>query len=52
MPPLKGKQEWRQIGVESGWCVTPCNDITEARDAVIDLDYYAAEIEKITNGLS
>jgi hypothetical protein len=52
MPPLKGKQDWRQIGVESGWCVTPCNDIAQARGAEIDFDFYVREIEKITNCLS
>ena len=30
MPPLKGKTEWRKIGVESGWGVQPCNDIKDA----------------------
>lgn len=50
MPPLKGKQEWRKIGVESGWGVCVCNDI---RDAVmpVDLGYYVREVEKITNCL-
>lgn len=51
MPPLKGKNEWRRIGVESGWGVCVCNDI---RDAVepIDYSYYIREVEKITLGLS
>jgi hypothetical protein len=50
MPPLKGKTEWRQIGVESGWHVQVCNDI---RDAVlpVDVDYYVNEIEKLVLGL-
>ena len=52
MPPLKGKDLWRQIGVEAGWKVTPCNDITEAQGARVDFDYYVNEVEKLVNGLS
>ena len=52
MPPLKGKELWRQIGVEAGWKVTPCNDVSEARGAQIDFDYYVQEVEKLVNGLS
>ena len=52
MPPLKGKQEWRCIGVESGWNVMLCNDIRDADAAEIDFDYYVHEIEKLTLGLS
>ena len=52
MPPLKGKELWRQIGVEAGWKVTPCNDITEAQGARVDFDYYVNEVEKLVNGLS
>jgi len=52
MPPLKGKDTWRQIGVEAGWKVTPCNDIKDARGAQIDFDYYVQEIEKITLGMT
>lgn len=51
MPPLKGKDEWRKIGVESGWTVCVCNDINDAVMPV-DLDYYVREVEKITNCLS
>ena len=50
MPPLKGKNEWRKIGVESGWTVCVCNDISEAV-LPVDLDYYVREVEKITNCL-
>ena len=51
LPPLKGKPEWRRIGVESGWNVQVCNDI---KDAVLDVDYdyYVQEIEKLTLGLA
>ena len=52
MPPLKGKELWRQIGVEAGWKVTPCNDVSEARGARVDFDYYVQEVEKLVNGLS
>jgi hypothetical protein len=46
MPPLKGKTEWRKIGVECGWKVTPCNDIKDAV-APIDYEYYIQEVEKL-----
>ena len=51
MPPLKGKTDWRKIGVESGWNVQVCNNI---EDAVlpVDFEYYIQEIEKLTLGLS
>jgi len=51
MPPLARKpNDWRQIGVESGWHVQVCNDI---KDAVlpVDVDYYVNEIEKLVLGL-
>jgi hypothetical protein len=46
MPPLKGKTDWRKIGVESGWNVQVCNNI---EDAVlpVDFSYYIQEIEKL-----
>ena len=47
-----GKELWRQIGVEAGWKVTPCNDVSEARGARVDFDYYVQEVEKLVNGLS
>ena len=47
MPPLKGKQEWRRIGVESGWTVQVCNDIRDAT-LPVDFDYYVREVEKLT----
>jgi hypothetical protein len=52
MPPLKGKQEWRKIGVESGWGVQPCNDIQEAGKLPVDFDYYVREVEKLCLGLA
>ena len=52
MPPLKGKELWRQIGVEAGWKATPCNNITEARGVEVDFDWYVGEVEKLVNGLS
>ena len=51
MPPLKGKTEWRQIGIESGWGVRVCNDIRDFGDAQIDFDYYVKEVEKLVLGL-
>jgi hypothetical protein len=47
MPPLKGKQEWRKIGVESGWGVQVCNDIRDAGKLPVDFDYYVREVEKL-----
>ena len=52
MPPLKGKTEWRKIGVESGWGVQPCNDITDAGKLPVDFDYYVREVEKLCLGLA
>jgi hypothetical protein len=51
MPPLKGKQEWRKIGVESGWGVQVCNDIKDAT-APVDFEYYVREVEKLCLGLA
>lgn len=51
MPPLKGKTEWRKIGVESGWGVQVCNDIKDAGRLPIDFDYYIQEVEKLVMGL-
>ncbi len=51
MPPLAKKpDQWRRIGVESGWTVCPCNDV---RDAVlpVNYEYYIQEIEKLTLGV-
>jgi hypothetical protein len=52
MPPLKGKQEWRKIGVESGWRVRPCNNIRDADGVQIDYEYYIREVEKLCLGLA
>jgi len=48
MPPLAKKpNEWRKIGVESGWGVQPCNDIRDAGKLPVDFDYYVREVEKL-----
>ena len=52
MPPLKGKTEWRRIGVESGWNVRVCNAIKDADRGSVDHDYYIREVEKLVNRLS
>lgn len=52
MPPLKGKSDWRKIGIESGWNVTVCNNIGDARPADIEFDYYVREVEKLCNILN
>jgi hypothetical protein len=50
MPPLKGKTEWRRIGVESGWQVQVCNDIADAV-LPVDFQWYINEVEKLVIGL-
>ena len=51
MPPLAKKpDEWRKIGVESGWDVQVCNDIHDAT-LPINYDYYIQEVEKLVLGL-
>lgn len=51
MPPLAKKpDEWRRIGIESGWKVTIANDITDAV-VPINYDYYVNEVEKLVMGL-
>ena len=52
MPPLKGKTEWRKIGVESGWGVQVCNDIKDAGKLPVNFDYYVREVEKLCLGLA
>ena len=52
MPPLKGKEEWRRIGVESGWGVQVCNDLSDAGSLPVDFDYYVREVEKLVLGMS
>lgn len=52
MPPLKGKHEWRKIGVESGWGVQPCNDINNAGKLPVDFEWYIREVEKLVLHLS
>lgn len=52
MPPLKGKTEYRRIGVESGWNVRVCNDIRDADRSQVDHEYFINEIEKLVNRLS
>lgn len=46
MPPLKGRQEWRRIGVESGWGVQVYNTLGEP-GLPVDFDYYVREVEKL-----
>jgi hypothetical protein len=50
MPPLPKKpDQWRNIGVESGWKVCICNDINDATMR-IDYRYYEQEVEKLVIG--
>ena len=53
MPPTKTKpNEWRKIGVESGWGVQVCNNIQDAGNLPVDFDYYVREVEKLCLGLA
>lgn len=53
MPPLAKKpNEWRKIGVESGWGVQPCNKIEDAGKLPVDFDYYIREVEKLCLSLA
>lgn len=47
MPPLKGKNDVRLQAIESGWFVTPCNNIKDATNP-INHDYYIDRAEKLT----
>lgn len=46
MPPLKGKEEWRRIGIDVGWGVQPCNNIKD-RPLPIDYNYYIEKVKKL-----
>jgi len=52
MPPLKGKTEWRRIGIESGWGVQVCNNIRDAEGVEIDFDYYIQRVEALCLSLA
>lgn len=47
MPPLKGKSHVRTQAIESGWFVTPCNDINQAVNP-INKNYYLEKAESLT----
>lgn len=47
MPPLKGKTEEREIGVEKGWNVTLVNDATLFDWNTINWIYYINEAKKL-----
>ncbi len=50
MQPLKGKTEERRIGINVGWKVTECNNLT-GTIADIDHRYYIEEAYKLTKPL-
>lgn len=52
MPPLKGKEEWRQIGIEAGWKVSVCNRINRDQEFDFDYEYYIREVEKLVLSLN
>lgn len=41
----------REIGIESGWNVTPCNNLTTHTVSDINYEYYIKEAEKLCLGL-
>jgi hypothetical protein len=48
MPPLaKAPDKERHIGINVGWEVTECNDISKARMGNINYEYYIQEAEKL-----
>lgn len=47
LAPLKGKTDWRKIGAQCGWKVTPCNDVKHANRDDINYEYYIQEVEKL-----
>lgn len=65
MPPLGGvdkkgkpRDQWRPIGIESGWNVHICNNLTDlgilavaGKFPRINYDYYVCEVEKLVMGL-
>lgn len=53
MPPTKTKPDvWRNIGIESGWRVQPCNDIKDAGKLPVDFEYYIQQVEALCLGLA
>ena len=56
MPPTQrmineGKTDDRRIGINAGWKVTPCNNISECNPDDIECDWYVQEAEKLVNPL-
>ena len=56
MPPTQrmineGKTDDRRIGINAGWKVTPCNNISECNPDDIEFDWYVQEAEKLVNPL-
>ena len=47
MPPLKGSDQERHIGVEAGWTVTPVNSMDHFDWSLINWHYYAQEAQKL-----
>lgn len=51
MPPLKGKEEERRIGVDKEWNVTVCNNMSKFKWD-IDYDYYISEARKLIDAVT
>lgn len=56
MPPTpkmrsEGKMDERKIGIESGWFVTPMNNMDRYESLDIDYEYYIQQVEKLCLGL-
>lgn len=51
MPPLPGKDEYREIGINKGWLVTPMNQVNSTELPNINYDFYIEEAEKMVKPL-
>lgn len=53
MPPLAGKEEAgdREIGINTEWNVTPCNDLDKFDRLEVNYDFYISEAKKLIIGV-
>ena len=47
MPPLKGKDQWRKIGINVGWKTVCCNDVTMFDWYNLDYNYYIQKAREL-----
>ena len=48
----RSKYEIRRTGINTGWLVSPCNDIRDVVRSNINYDYYIAEVRKLVDPLT